>query len=165
MTNALILYGMFAMPRSLQGTPMLVYATVAYVLWGVTYTLMDIPFWSMIPAITQAGKDRENLSVIGRSCASVGFAIPTVLTMLLVVRIGSDEREGFAILAAGIAAAFVIMELICVTGVKERPAEQKMAPTLKEMFSSLIHNDQAMVVVVSIILFNASLYLTTQLAL
>lgn len=164
-TNALILYGMFAMPRSLQGTPMLVYATVAYVLWGVTYTLMDIPFWSMIPAITQAGKDRENLSVIGRSCASVGFAIPTVLTMLLVVRIGSDEREGFAILAAGIAAAFLIMELICVTGVKERPAEQKMAPTLKEMFSSLIHNDQAMVVVVSIILFNASLYLTTQLAL
>ena len=52
-TNALILYGMFAMPRSLQGTPMLVYATVAYVLWGVTYTLMDIPFWSMIPAITR----------------------------------------------------------------------------------------------------------------
>lgn len=46
-TNALILYGLFAMPKSLSGTPMLIYASAAYVLWGVTYTLMDIPFWSM----------------------------------------------------------------------------------------------------------------------
>ena len=35
---------------------------------------------------------------------------------------------------------------------------------VKEMFSALIHNDQAMVVVVGIVVFNASLYLTTQLA-
>ena len=55
-TNALILYGMFAMPASLTGTAMLVYASAAYVLWGVTYTLMDIPFWSMIPAITSSGR-------------------------------------------------------------------------------------------------------------
>ena len=40
---------------------------------------------------------------------------------------------------------------------------QKTA-TVKEMFSALIHNDQAMVVVVGIVVFNASLYLTTQLA-
>ena len=71
-TNALILYGMFAMPRSVQGTAMLVYASAAYVLWGVTYTLMDIPFWSMIPAITKAGRERESVSVIGRTCAAVG---------------------------------------------------------------------------------------------
>ena len=163
-TNALILYGMFAMPASLTGTAMLVYASAAYVLCGVTYTLMDIPFWSMIPAITSSGKERENLSVIGRTCAAVGYAVPTVLTMLLVVRLGSGEREGFAIFAAAVAVVFVVTELVCVALVREKPTERQKTATVKEMFSALIHNDQAMVVVVGIVVFNASLYLTTQLA-
>lgn len=164
-TNALILYGMFAMPKSLSGTPMLVYASVAYVLWGVTYTLMDIPFWSMIPAVTSTGKDRENLSVIGRTCSSVGFAVPTILTMLLVVRLGNGEREGFAIFAAVVAVFFVIAEIVCVMGIKEQKVEKKEVPTIGSMFKALFSNDQAMIVVLSIILFNASLYLTTQLAI
>ena len=163
LTNALILYGMFAMPASITGTRMLVYASVAYVLWGVTYTLMDIPFWSMIPAITKPKKNRENLSVIGRSCTAVGYAIPTILTMLLVVRLGANEREGFSLFAIGVAAIFVVTELICVALVREKPTERQKSPTVREMFSSLVHNDQAMVVVVGIVVFNASLYLTTQL--
>ena len=163
-TNALILYGMFAMPRSVQGTAMLVYASAAYVLWGVTYTLMDIPFWSMIPAITKAGRERESLSVIGRTCAAVGYAVPTVLTMLLVVRIGSDEREGFALFAAAVAVVFIVTELVCMFLIREKQPVRTETPSVRDMFSALVHNDQAMVVVVGIIVFNASLYLTTQLA-
>lgn len=163
LTNALVLYGMFAMPASVTGTRMLVYASVAYVLWGVTYTLMDIPFWSMIPAITAPGKERENLSVIGRSCAAVGYAVPTILTMLLVVRLGHSEREGFSLFATGVAVIFVAAELACVLLVKEKQVERQESPSVREMFSALVHNDQAMVVVVGIIVFNASLYLTTQL--
>lgn len=163
LTNALILYGMFAMPATVSGIGMLVYASVAYILWGVTYTLMDIPFWSMIPAITSPGKERENLSVIGRSCAAVGYAIPTILTMLLVVRLGGSERQGFSMFAIGIAGIFVVTELICVALVKEKQVARQRSPSVKEMFSALIRNDQAMVVVVGIIVFNASLYLTTQL--
>jgi len=165
LTNALILYGMFAMPESITGTPMLVYASVAYVLWGVSYTIMDIPFWSMIPAITAPGRDRENLSVIGRTCSAVGFAVPTVLTMLLVTRLGSSERQGFALFAAGVAVVFVVAETICVLGVRERQTERKEVATVRQMFEALFANDQALVVVVAIILFNASLYITTQLGI
>ena len=162
--NALILYGMFAMPESITGTTMLIYASAAYVLWGVTYTLMDIPFWSMIPAITGPGQERENLSVIGRTCSSVGFAVPTILTMLLVTRLGSSVRQGFAILAAGAAAIFIVFEIVCVLAVREHEVARQETPSVKQMLSALLHNDQAMVVVVGIIVFNASLYLTTQLA-
>lgn len=161
--NALILYGMFAVPEHLTGTPLLVYTSVFYILWGVTYTLMDIPFWSMIPAITSAGDERQSLSIIGRVCASVGYAIPTVLTMQIVTRVRGGERSGFALLAFIIAVIFVVFELFCIFFIKEKPVPKKDTPTLKEMFSSLFNNDQAIVVVVSIILFNASLYLTTQL--
>lgn len=163
--NSLILCGMFAMPKSLTGAAMLTYASAAYVLWGLTYTIMDIPFWSMIPALTKAGKDRESLSVIGRVAASFGFAIPTVMTMYLITRIGGTEREAFAILGLIVAIIFVIFELICVLGIKEEVQSKSKATGLKEMFKALFSNDQAMLVVISIILFNSSLYLTTQLAL
>ncbi len=164
-TNAVVLYFMFAVPKGLSGNGLLLYVSVAYILWGITYTLMDIPYWSMIPAITESGKDRENISVIARSCAGLGFAIPTALTMVMVrVLGGGDERRGFALFALFVAVFFVIAISITVKNVKERAKADRKTATIKEMMMSLLHNDQALVVVVAIIMFNASLYLTQQLA-
>ena len=54
--NAVILYVMFSAPPSLTPSGLTAYAAVFYILWGTTYTMMDIPFWSMIPAFTEGGK-------------------------------------------------------------------------------------------------------------
>ena len=89
-TNAIILFLMFAAPPTLDGKGLIAYAAVTYILWGVTYTMMDIPYWSMIPAFTQGGKEREGLSALGRSCAGVGSAIVTILTVMAVTAIGSS---------------------------------------------------------------------------
>ncbi|MCM1539900.1 MAG: glycoside-pentoside-hexuronide (GPH):cation symporter [Blautia sp.] len=165
-TNAVILVLMYMVPKGVNGTGLLVYVSVAYILWGVTYTIMDIPFWSMIPAITQTGKDRENLSVIGRSCASVGFAVPTVLTMVVVPILGGgSERRGFAIFAIIIAAFFLIAESVTVLNVKEKVRVKQETVSVSEMIRALFKNDQALIVVTAIIVFNASLYLTQQLAI
>lgn len=164
--NAVILVLMYAVPTGITGSGLLVYVSVAYILWGVTYTIMDIPFWSMIPAITQTGKDRENLSVIGRSCASVGFAVPTVLTMVIVPILGGgSERRGFAIFAIIIAAFFLIAESVTVLNVKEKVRVKQETVSVSEMIRALFKNDQALIVVTAIIVFNASLYLTQQLAI
>lgn len=164
--NAIVLYAMYAVPESITGTPLLLYTSIAYILWGMTYTIMDIPYWSMIPAITESGKDRENISVIARSCAGVGFAIPTALTMFLVPRLGQgNERLGFQIFAAIVAAFFIFAILITVWNVKEKVVEHKKTATLKDMVRTLMKNDQALVVVIGIVVFNASLYLTQQLAI
>lgn len=169
--NAVVLYFMFSVPETLTGNSLLVYASVAYILWGVTYTIMDIPYWSMIPAITEPGKEREQISVIARSCAGVGFAVPTALTMVLVPRLGSgDERAGFRIFTVLVAVFFVAAILITVANVKERKLletgknSSEKSAGLKDMVNMLVQNDQALVVVISIVLFNASLYLTQQLA-
>ncbi len=163
--SAISLYGMYAVPRSLTGTPLLVYASAAYILWGTTYTLMDIPYWSMIPAISQNSKDRENISVIARSCAGFGFAIPTALTMALVPILGKgDERTGFQIFAGMISVFFILAIIITVINVKEKTKPSLHAPRIKEMFRALFQNDQALAVVITIVIFNASVYLTSQLA-
>ena len=89
-TNAVILVLMFSAPPSLDGKGLIAYAAVTYILWGVTYTMMDIPYWSMIPAFTEGGKEREGLSALGRSCAGVGSAIVTIITVMAVSAIGSS---------------------------------------------------------------------------
>lgn len=53
--NALVLYALFAAPV-LDEAVLMVYFSVVYILWGVTYTMMDIPYWSMIPAVTRTPK-------------------------------------------------------------------------------------------------------------
>ncbi len=88
LTNAVLLFLMFAAPPSLDGGGLIAYAAVTYILWGVTYTMMDIPYWSMIPAFTEAGKEREGLSALARSCAGVGSALITIITVMAVSMLG-----------------------------------------------------------------------------
>jgi melibiose permease len=164
--SALSLYAMYSVPRSLSGTGLLVYASAAYIIWGTTYTLMDIPYWSMIPAITQNSKDREAISVIARSCAGFGFAIPTALTMVLVPILGKgDDRYGFQILVGSISVLFVAAITVTVANVKEKTKPLLRTPRISEMFRALFCNDQALAVVITIVIFNASVYLTSQLAI
>ncbi len=164
--NAVVLYLMFSIPTDLSGNELLIYASVAYIVWGITYTMMDIPYWSMIPSITDHGKDRENLAVIARSAAGLGFAIPVALTMVLVPILGDgNERLGFSRMAAIIALVFIIGIGITACNVKEKVRAGEKKPKVKEMFRALLSNDQALVVVVAIVVFNASLYLTNQLAI
>lgn len=164
--NAIVLIAMFNLPVGLEGNRLLIVSSVAYVLWGVTYTMMDIPYWSMIPAITESGKEREQVSVIARSCAGVGFAVPVALTMVLVPLLGSgDERQGFGYLAMIVAALFIAFVGVTVWKVKNQQSSNQTSPTIKMLFDALLKNDQAQVVVVAIVIFNASLYITQQLAI
>lgn len=159
--NAVVLYALFAAPV-LEGAGMMVYFSVIYILWGVTYTMMDIPYWSMIPAVTRTPADRENLSVVGRTCAGAGSALIAMFTMLLVGALGGDsERAGFRWVALLVAVIFVVTEAICCASVKETGSAEIKTATVGEMFKALFSNDQALVVVGSIVLINSALYLTS----
>ncbi|MCM1327829.1 MAG: glycoside-pentoside-hexuronide (GPH):cation symporter [Ruminococcus sp.] len=159
--NAVVLYALFAAPN-LEEAGLMVYFSAVYILWGVTYTMMDIPYWSMIPAVTKTPADRENLSVVGRTCAGVGSALIAMFTMLLVGALGGDsERAGFRWVALIVAVIFVVSEILCCVFFKENSQSEMETAGVKDMFSALFRNDQAMVVVVSIVLINSALYLTS----
>ena len=163
--NAFVLYALFAAP-DLSTAGLMIYFPIVYVLWGVTYTMMDIPYWSMIPAVTDNSRDREHLSVVGRTCAGIGSAIITVLTVMSVAMLGGGvERAGFRWFALIVSILFIIFEAILFVTIKEKPAvkdEQKTA-TIKQMFKSLFANDQALVVVMTIVLTCFALYITSNL--
>ncbi len=151
LTNAIVLYLMFAAPPSLSGRGLVAYAAVTYILWGVTYTMMDIPYWSMIPAFTESGKERENLSAMARSCAGVGSAIITIITVLSVSTLGKlaggesaseIERLGYRYFALIIAVLFFIFITITCLSIKEKSSVNMETATVKKMFRALFRNDQ-----------------------
>lgn len=164
LTNAVILCVMFAAPPALDGAGLVAYAAIVYVLWGVTYTMMDIPFWSMIPAFTEGGREREGLTTLARSCAGVGSALITVVTVMMVQLLGGgNEREGFRLFAMIVALLFVLFTTFTCVTIREKSTVHVEAPSVRDMFRALVQNDQAMTVVVSIVLINCSLYVTSNL--
>ena len=133
--NAIMLYLMFAAPPALNGAGLVAYAAVTYVVWGVTYTMMDIPYWSMIPAFTEGGREREGLSAMARSCAGIGSATIVIITMLCVFRLGQgDERIGFRLFALIIAILFVIFIAITCANIKEKSTVDMETPSVGQMF-------------------------------
>ena len=161
--NAFVLYALFAAP-AVSGKALMIYFAVMYILWGVTYTMMDIPFWSMIPAVTSTAKDRENLSVVGRTSAGVGYALINVFTVMAVSKLGGGiERTGFRLFALIIVILFVIFILFTCFTIHEQKVENMQTTSVKEMFKALFNNDQAIVTVVTIVLINSALYITSNL--
>ena len=123
--NALVLFALFSVPKGMTGQGLMVWFAVAYILWGVTYTMMDIPYWSMIPAVTDNAADREHLSVVGRTCAGVGNALITVFTVKAVAMLGSGiERTGFRMVALIVAIIFVLAEALLCYVITEPPTEK-----------------------------------------
>ncbi len=192
--NAVVLFLMFSAPPALNGSGLVAYAAVIYILWGVTYTMMDIPYWSMIPAFTEGGREREGLTTLARSCAGVGSALITIVTMMMVSALGQGrkaallaknglsampeedsplrqviergiEREGFMWFSLIVAALFVVFIIVTCLNIKEKSTVDMETPTVGQMFRALLQNDQAMTVVVTIVLVNSAVYLTSNLVI
>ncbi|MBS4455775.1 glycoside-pentoside-hexuronide (GPH):cation symporter [Tuanshanicoccus lijuaniae] len=161
--NALVIYALFAAPNLDKGA-LMVYFAVMYILWGITYTMMDIPFWSIIPAVTSQPQDRENLSVVGRTFAGVGNALIAVLTVMAVSLFGAgNEILGFKRFTLMVAVVFVVLISYMCWVIKEEKVEQMDTTSVGEMFSALFKNDQAMITVLTIVLINTALYITSNL--
>ena len=77
LVNAVItvlLFTNFDLPQS----AMYVYISVLYISWGMSYTMMDIPYWSWLPNLTHNPREREEVSVIPRFFASLAaFTVGT----------------------------------------------------------------------------------------
>lgn len=169
--NALIMFAMFSVPASLKGNSLKTYVAVTYFLCGITYTLSDIPYWSIIPAVTKPGKVRESVTSIARVLAGSGAGTPTIFAMNLVYLLGGGHgneqlRKGFSILSGILAIVYIITMIF---NVRHLPNTELSEPTeevhTRDLFKFLLKNDQAMTVALIIVLFNTAIYLTTNLVL
>ena len=152
--NAAVVVFLFKKPN-LEGNALYVYYSVMYILWGMTYTIMDIPYWSMIPSLSSDKEEREKISVIPRIFASSAWLLMGAFGLSLIDKLGNgNEIKGYELLAIGVAVIFVIATLITVFNVKEQVEVKNNTEKVnfRQTLNIIRKNDQ-LVVFIGIVLF------------
>lgn len=175
--NSIILIFIFINPGFAgDSVAMMIWITIFYLLWGMSYTLMDIPFWSMIPALTDKRSEREEISALTRVFTSIGFFVVNGPYLVIAAFLGAqvldpdmatkaDMRQGFLWMAIIVSIIFLVSQVVMVTNVKEKIVvndEEKV--TLKGMFRLLKENDQLLVIMLVVVIINFTLYITSSMA-
>lgn len=144
--NSVVLIGLFS-THLFEGTTLYIYAAAAYILWGLTYTIMDIPYWSMIPALSKSREEREKLVVWPRLFASLAWFITGTYGLHIVGVLGKgDQGDGFFNAAVLIAVLFIMSAFLIARNVKEKvePESKKSAEkfNFKDVLIIIGKNDQ-----------------------
>ncbi len=139
---------------------------VTYLLFSIFFSLNDIAYWSLMPAISKDQKVREGVGAFARICANVGmFAM--VLIYLNVPSMFSwlnmSDRDVYFIFAIIVAIIMWLFQSVTLFGVKEDRShlEKQEKTTLKDLFRALAGNDQLLVTAVSMALFMVGYCTTT----
>ena len=139
---------------------------VTYLLFSIFFSLNDIAYWSLMPAISKEQQVREGVGAFARICANVGM-FSMVLIYLNVPSMFSflnmSDRDVYFVFAIITALIMWAFQSITLFGVKEDRSklEKEERTTLKDLWRALIGNDQLMVTAVSMALFMIGYCTTT----
>lgn len=168
LSNAIVLSLLFT-SFGMSGTKLYIYIAVMYILWGMTNTMADIPYWSMVPSFTNDPKDRNLVATVARTFSGLGQGIITVLTPIILPMLSSGittekgySATGFSRWAIICGVFLVIFAGICVSSTKERNVVYNNSKfSFKQMFKVIGTNDQLIVFMIFAMLSNAGWYLTS----
>lgn len=165
--NSIILILVYLNPATfLQGILINIWCIVTYFLWSITYTLMDVPFWAMIPAFSNDAKVRNEISMLSRLFATFGGQMMSAIGLLVIaclgINMGASVSDGYLRFAVIVAVIFNICELICVRNVREHiVVKSKKKLKVTEILDFLKENDQLLVIIFMTILQQIAVYLWT----
>lgn len=170
-SNAIVLALLFTNPGIPLGSVWLyVYVAFMYIAWGMTNTMADIPYWSMVPSFTNDPNERNTISTIARTFSGIGQGIITIFTPFALVWFGSganDEEkkisaQGFSRWAIICAILLIVFAVICAGVTKERHVVYNNDKfSFKKLFGVLKSNDQLIVFMLFAMISNAGWYLTS----
>lgn len=170
--NAIVLFLLFT-SFGMSGLPLYIYIAIMYVAWGMTNTMADIPYWSMVPSFTSEEKERNLVATVARTFSGIGQGIISILTPILCPLLSSgmtDEKgysaSGFSRWAGICGIALIFFALTCVLITKETNVVygEKKKFSLKQIFDVIKSNDQLVVFIIFAMLSNAGWYLTSSTA-
>lgn len=129
----------------------IIWAAVSYIMWGMTYTIGDIPLWGITALMTQNPDDRNKLLSYARIFGGIGGGITLLAIQPLSLKIGEMMAERMGSPAQGERVGFILGALIFslvgtalfqLAGLftKERITASNESYTLKQNFKIAIKN-------------------------
>lgn len=130
----------------------ILWAAFTYIVWGMSYTVGDIPLWGVTPLMTEVEKDRTNLLSITRIIATLGasitllgmqpvsLALGGIFTEKLSLEPAKGEQLGF--ITAAFVFGLIATLMFQMTGifVKERIQPSEKKNSMKENFKLMWSN-------------------------
>ena len=140
---------LFAIPQSASQVVKVVWFLVAYILFDISYTILDAPAYAVTTVMTSNVQERTSIIAGGKLWAMVGGVVATVLVPIL------RPMLGWFVGCVVFVAVSVVMMIPMMFSVKERHSETATAeenPNFKEMIHYLRHNKYLLVTLVAMLL-------------
>lgn len=132
-------------------TAITAWTAFTYILWGMLYTIGDIPLWGVTSLMTEDAKDREKLLTLARVFSTVAGGVVMLSMQSIALGLGgvfstkfnisAPEGEKYGFLAIAIIFAVIGTVMFQFTGFK---VKERIAPTektnLKENLKIIVHN-------------------------
>lgn len=148
--NAIIIVCLFTIRPS--GWGFVVFYSIFYLLWGMTYTMNDIAYWGVLPSLSSNPSTRDSLVTIMSIFVCIGqFAVAGVVPVV----IAGNAVMAYRIVALIVAICLVLFQFLTGFGIIERKREElKDKLSLKDMFNIFKRNDQLVFSGIASIFFN-----------
>ncbi|MDN4524174.1 MFS transporter [Fictibacillus fluitans] len=158
MVLALLTILIFLSPN-LSTTGKLIYAYATYMLWGLGYSFVNIPYGSLGAAMTQNADDRTSIATF-RQIGSLGALFITSVAVMPILVKFNNPKVGYPIVMGLFAVIGVIWFYVCYRNCKERVVV-KEAPKEKLTFKSVIKTfvqNKPLLTLVLMTIFSISAY-------
>ena len=154
-------FGFYGDGSAAQNAAMVVWAAFTYILWGVLYTVGDIPLWGVTSLMTESEKDRNSLLTLARVVAGIGGGAVMLSMQSMALGLGGmistsfslptmqGERYGFLLTSIVLSVIGTALFLFTGFGVKERVTLPEKKTSLKENLSIIVHNKPYVQILVS----------------
>ena len=129
------------------GLMSLVYGYVTYILWGVVYTISDVPIFALATMMTDDSDERVDLISLGRIGAGIGSVVISLFVMNLLVKMG---WTGTVVLLASLSLIFMLP--VCFLGKERVIYQQQKQLGLKEIIGFVKRNKYLLIFFSAIII-------------
>ena len=130
----------FSVPDISQ-TGMLIYAYVTYILLSTSYTIVNIPMASILPALSDDPRERTVLASCRIFFSSIGSTVVSAFALTLVDKFGNgNEALGFRIVMILFGVIGCLVFFFCFFNTREKITVQTEKVSLKANILSLLHN-------------------------
>jgi len=136
------------------------YYIAMFLLWGLTFTLLDVPVWAMIPTIANSTDDRNRVTSLSRLIGNFGgFILISLGTSLIIPKVALSRGVTWAHFVLGLAAAAMVLLFISITALftRERYELPENKISAREVFGIFRQNDQLAAYAISYLLLLAGI--------
>ena len=146
LTTAVVIY--LAFNVQLQGWAFVWFFGIMYFLYSITYTMHDISYWGMVPALSSDANTRNQYTSRATLFAGIGGMAAAAFIPMLTAgdsAIGGNAVTAYGTVALLIALAGPLFLAFTIFGVKEQRNynDEPVPPvSIKKIFSTIAGNDQ-----------------------